>query len=196
MNPDRKIEQEPLPQRILVRWVLWTILLAVASLAATFAAYFFQFSGGLSSDQSVWAQFGDFVGGTVNPILGFLTIIALALTLILQSKQLSISSKELKLSRVELELTRQELRRSAEAQELSEKALRAQASAAERSARLAATNFLLEHYKGEIKKMHGVAYPASDPRLIMLDEIKRREGVLTGMLDTLFTDISGEKNHG
>ena len=188
--------QDSISQSSLIRWVLWTILFAFVSLAVTLAAYFFVFAGEISRDHSIWAEFGDFFGGTVNPILGFLTVISLALTLILQSKQLSISSQELKLSRTELELTRKELRRSAEAQELAEKALRAQASAAERSAKLAATNFLLDHYKGEIKKMQSVAYPANDPRLVMLDEIKRREAVLIEALDSLFTEISTEKDRG
>ena len=192
MNRDLKEKLEGLSQRDLIRWISWTVVAAALALSAAFALYLFNFSSGLSKDQAVWGQFGDFVGGTVNPILGFLTVIALALTIVLQNRQLAMSAHELQLSRTELELTRQELKRSAEAQELSEKALRAQAEAAQSSAKLAATNFLLGHYKDEIKRMQGSAYPSSDPRLTRLAEVQRREIVLTRMLDSLFTELSGE----
>ncbi|MGY2135280.1 hypothetical protein ACW9I8_01515 [Pseudomonas reactans] len=77
---------------------------ALAVVAVVFFLYFYKFGHySLSSDQSVWGTFGDFVGGTINPILSFFGLIALLLTIILQGK--------------ELELTRRELQRSAEAQE-------------------------------------------------------------------------------
>jgi hypothetical protein len=47
-----------------------------------------------------WGTYGDYIGGTVNPILSFLSLIALFVTILLQSR-------ELKLSRMELEETRQ-----------------------------------------------------------------------------------------
>lgn len=137
----------------LMRWTPWIVVLAVVILAAVFAAYFLHFSRyGLSGDTSAWGQFGDFVGGTANPLLGFITIILLVLTIIIQSKQLSISSRELELSRRELELTRTELTRSAQAQELQEEALRAQAKSAEVSARLTAINFMLVNTQLEIDR--------------------------------------------
>lgn len=177
----------------LMRWIAWIVAGASCVLAAVFGLYFIQFSSGsLSTDQAVWGQFGDFVGGTANPILAFLTLSALVLTIILQSKQLSISSRELELSRRELELTREELSRSAHAQELSEKALRAQAATAERSARLSAINFLLDHYKNELHDMRGVAYTASDPRLVRMQLLQRREHQLLAMLDDIFRETSGE----
>ena len=103
----------------LMRWIGWIVAVASSVLAAVFGLYFLQFSNGtLSADLATWGQFGDFVGGTANPILAFLTLNALVLTIVLQSKQLSISSRELELSRRELELTREELSRSAHAHDL------------------------------------------------------------------------------
>jgi len=61
-------------------------------------------------------QFGDYFGGTLNPIFGFASFIALLLTIFYQSK-------ELKLSRTELELSRDELSKSASALALQNKAI-------------------------------------------------------------------------
>lgn len=61
-------------------------------------SYFAQFSGKLSDEQGVWGQFGDFVGGTLNPIFALLSFIALLMTLLIQNKELVISSEELKKS--------------------------------------------------------------------------------------------------
>lgn len=177
----------------LMRWVAWVVAVAACVLASVFWLYASQFAAaGLSNDQTVWGLFGDFVGGTANPILAFLTLIALVVTIVLQSKQLSISSRELQLSRRELELTREELSRSARAQELSEQALRAQATAAERSARLAAINFLLAHYKGELRDMRSNAFTSNDPRLTRMRMLQSREAQLLQMLDEVFNETTGE----
>ncbi|MFA7350962.1 MAG: hypothetical protein WC009_09385 [Methylotenera sp.] len=64
-------------------------------------------------------QFGDYFGGTLNPIFGFASFIALLLTIFYQSK-------ELKLSRTELELSRDELSKSASALALQNKAIELQ----------------------------------------------------------------------
>jgi chromosome segregation ATPase len=147
---------------------------------------------------------GDFIGGVTNPLLGFLTLVILSLTIILQSRQLSISATELELSRKELELTRKELRRSAQAQEQSEKALRVQAEAADRSARLSAINFLLEHYESVIKSLEEGMRRLNnrlgkDPENTLkkmrtldskIDELNNRKSTLINMLDDLFNEIS------
>lgn len=129
-------------------------------------------------------QFGDLFGA-VNATFSGLAFAGLIYAILLQRE-------DLQLQRNELELTRQELQRSAEAQEQSERALRAQAEAAERSARMAATNFLLEHYRSALASMRGIAYAANDPRLQALQELRRKEAVLVGILDRAFLEISGE----
>lgn len=181
----------------LLHWISWVIAFSAGILSAVFGGYILFFGkNDVSDDPAVWGQFGDFVGGTANPILSFLTLIALALTIVLQSRQLSVSSRELELSRNELELTRDELRRSAHAQELSEKALRVQADAAERSARLAGINFLLGYCKAEIGEMKKISYMANDPRLVRMNELQDKERVLLTMLDAFFGELTsrGELN--
>lgn len=43
-----------------------------------------------------WGQFGDFLGGALNPLFGFLSVLALLVTLVLQSRELRLSTKELR----------------------------------------------------------------------------------------------------
>lgn len=69
---------------------------------------------------------GDYFGGMLNPVFGFLSLLALLYTINIQLKALKIQSEELKLTREELEETRKELTRSAEAQEESSKIFRQQ----------------------------------------------------------------------
>ncbi len=58
--------------------------------------YAIKFSGSLSNDPEKWGQFGDYVGGVLNPTFSFLALIAFLATLKLQIRELSLSAKELK----------------------------------------------------------------------------------------------------
>lgn len=98
-------------------WIL--ICASIFFSIAIFTSYFLNFHGGVSLDNADWGTFGDFIGGILNPIFGFLGLIALLWTINLQIK-------ELEATRQELENTRQELARAAKAQENSEVLLRAQ----------------------------------------------------------------------
>ena len=60
-------------------------IVALAVVMLTYAAWF---NGSLSQSQEHWGQFGDFVGGTVNPVLSCLSLLALLLTVNLQLRQL------------------------------------------------------------------------------------------------------------
>ena len=111
----------------------WIAGLGIAWLAFIVLLYLSKFHGELSSDQAVWASFGDFVGGLANPILSLLGLVALLLTIAIQSRELSVSTKQ--------------LRRSALAQELAEASLRDQTETLQRQARLNSVNGLIEVYK-------------------------------------------------
>lgn len=73
------------------------IIVALAAVLALVAAvtYLRYYPGPILQEHSKWGEFGDFFGGTLNPIFGFLTLIALLLTVILQSRELANSTKEL-----------------------------------------------------------------------------------------------------
>lgn len=98
-------------------------ILAMTSATLVFSAYFVRFApnSGFSTINSDWGTFGDFIGGTLNPILSFLALIALLFTIAIQTKGLDLSRRELELTRLELEATRTELKRSATAQEETKK---------------------------------------------------------------------------
>lgn len=96
----------------LFKWLAWILGVASAVVACTFFVYFLNFHGEFSKSKTDWGIFGDFVGGTLNPLLSFLGLIALLLTIVLQSK--------------ELESTRVELKRAASAQENTERVLKEQ----------------------------------------------------------------------
>ncbi|UTW49823.1 putative phage abortive infection protein [Bacterioplanoides sp. SCSIO 12839] len=81
---------------------LFTI--AALALALVLGIYFFKFGGYLSSDQGVWGTFGDFVGGTLNPLLAFASLCAILLTMKMQSDELKTSTNALRQQGEYLEL--------------------------------------------------------------------------------------------
>ncbi len=169
------------------------VLLAAGAiiLVSVFGAYVVFFSRHqFRIDAEAWGQFGDFIGGTANPLLAFLTLTAFILTLLLQNKQLQVSVAALDDSRRELELTRAELERSARAQEQSEKALRAQAEASARNTDLSTLNFLLGAYREELQSFKGMAFIGQDPRAQRPGELRHRLAVLETITDTLFSEVT------
>jgi hypothetical protein len=52
-----------------------------------------------SADNAAWGQLGDFLGGTLNPIFGFLGFTAVLTTLYIQKRELTQTLNELKQSR-------------------------------------------------------------------------------------------------
>lgn len=69
--------------------------LVVMLLAATYGTYLWHFHGPASKDPAAWGQFGDFVGGTLNSLVGLLTVLGLAWTVTLQMRQLDLSRQAL-----------------------------------------------------------------------------------------------------
>ena len=134
---------EDMDSRTLIRGVLGLLLIAAVALAGVFMLYVAHFGYGFLVERDAWGQFGDFFGGTLNPVLSFLGLIALVLTLALQSRQLELTKTEVEHSRLELEATRAELVKSSEAQQATATALAEQSRLASISARLNALNSAL-----------------------------------------------------
>lgn len=82
------------------------MLIALFFVLAVFIAYLRMFNGDLSEDHAKWGTFGDFVGGILNPILAFLSFIALLFTIALQSRDLKVSNETLKETKMELQQSR------------------------------------------------------------------------------------------
>ena len=100
---------------------------AILLLVIVFTVFFIAFVGRGVSTQETWGQFGDFIGGTLNPLFSFLSLIALVLTVALQARQLDLAHEQLENSRDELRATQDELKKSAEAQRASAAAQQEQA---------------------------------------------------------------------
>lgn len=79
------------------------LLIAVISALIVVGVYLYYFSGiPVKVDPAPWGQFGDFFGGTLNPIFGFLSVMALLAALVIQGRELKVSSEELKNSALAL----------------------------------------------------------------------------------------------
>jgi uncharacterized membrane protein len=72
---------------------------AIAALlltGAVFLTYAWNFNSGISSQNTDWGTFGDFIGGTLNPIFGFISVILLFYAVTLQRKELKDTKNALK----------------------------------------------------------------------------------------------------
>jgi len=58
--------------------------------------YLYKYRGTISNDHTRWAEFGDFIGGVLNPVFGFFGLFALLITISLQAKELKLTRIELK----------------------------------------------------------------------------------------------------
>ena len=75
--------------------VLIALLVAVTLMAfGVIGLYSYRFHGSLAADQAVWGQFGDYVGGTLNPLVSSITLLGLLLTVLLQRKELQEASRD------------------------------------------------------------------------------------------------------
>lgn len=102
-------------------WILISFgLFAFFCIVSVFGYYGYIFQNfKIDASTEHFGQFGDFIGGTLNPILAFLSFMALLYTI-------RIQTDELKLSREELEATREELKGSRIAQQEQSESLKLQ----------------------------------------------------------------------
>ncbi len=107
------------------------------------------FFGPLSSKGSTWAQFGDYFGGVLNPVVGLAALIALLWTL--------------KLQREELKTSIDELRKTAEAATAQARTAEQQAEIMIRSARVQG----LAHIERWLKEV----YEPATARLELVEEV-------------------------
>ncbi|WP_162599092.1 hypothetical protein [Pseudomonas aeruginosa] len=70
------------------------LLVPSVILVVALSFYFGSFNSGLSSDQSVWGAFGDYVGGILNPVLTFTTIYLLIKSLDSQNRSLDNAERQ------------------------------------------------------------------------------------------------------
>lgn len=93
------------PYRGLITWVIIVLVLVVSAYVINFyLVHGFSFS----SNSGDWGAFGDYVGGLINPAIGFAGLILLL-------KTLTQNSEMLKATKVELSLSTKELKNSSAA---------------------------------------------------------------------------------
>lgn len=91
-------------QSSLPKWLI--VLTAAGALVFVVAVvpYVLVFgSGQLSTSQDLWGQFGDYLAGTVGPLIAFLAFVGLLWTIHLNQRELRLTKDELELSREALQ---------------------------------------------------------------------------------------------
>lgn len=95
------------------------LIIAICLFIGLIIAYFSFIISQEDTVKSNWGTFGDFIGGTLNPIFALFSLFAIIYTI-------KIQTKELELSREELEATRNELKESRIAQQEQSESLKLQ----------------------------------------------------------------------
>ena len=94
----------------------WLIVLLGIIAACLNGLYFMNFNNGWGN-QADFGAFGDFLGGVLNPVLGFATVGLLIWSLRMQMNELALSREQLTLTRQELKETKEETALSRRAME-------------------------------------------------------------------------------
>lgn len=97
-----------------MRWLLGIGVAATIGVQATFAYNFWNWQWTwplitFSADPANWGQYGDYIGGLLNPIFSSLAFSALVITIVLQGRQIESSEKQLEHNKAQAH--REELQR-------------------------------------------------------------------------------------
>lgn len=84
----------------------WILIIAVCLFIGLIIAYFSFIISQEDTVKSNWGTFGDFIGGTLNPIFALFSLFAIIYTIKIQTKELELSREELEATRKELEGSR------------------------------------------------------------------------------------------
>lgn len=84
-------------------WLKLLVGFSVVAALGVVGMYMWQFTFELSPRQDVWGQFGDYIGGTLNPLFSLTALLALLYTIVLQSRELKHSTIQLAKSAEALE---------------------------------------------------------------------------------------------
>jgi hypothetical protein len=76
------------------------LYIAFALLFIVLSIYFFNFHANFSTDKGDWGAFGDFLGGTLNPLFALLSLFAILYTIKIQTQELQATKEELSKSRI------------------------------------------------------------------------------------------------
>ena len=85
------------------RWLKVLVALSAIAAVIVLGVYVWRFHLGFSEQHENWGQFGDYIGGTLNPLFAFTALLALLYTIVLQSRELRNSAEQLTKSAEALE---------------------------------------------------------------------------------------------
>ena len=85
-------------QKEIPHWLNILVTFSIVVAISLLMLFFWKFHGGLSDGLDKWGQFGDYLGGILNPLFSLTALFALLYTIKLQSKELHESTEQLKAS--------------------------------------------------------------------------------------------------
>lgn len=80
------------------RYMNWILGFAFIFFISVSSFYFVNFNDKLSSSNGDWGTFGDFFGGTLNPLFALLSLLAIIYTIRIQTEELELTRKEMQTS--------------------------------------------------------------------------------------------------
>lgn len=110
-----------------IPWLKPILIIGLLVIIFTISLYIHKFGFGLWDKPDQWGQLGDFFGGVLNPLLGFLSLIFLLITLTQNQKALNQNKKALNQNEQALKINSEELALTREEVSGSRSALEAQA---------------------------------------------------------------------
>ncbi|MBW3513203.1 hypothetical protein KO537_00440 [Shewanella sp. NKUCC01_JLK] len=102
-----KADEKPTDKPISFTWLFVVLGLIAALLLGLYFYHFWYILGLRLGSQSDFGTFGDFLGGVLNPILGFSTVVLLIQSLKTQREELADTRKVLEQTKEEAKLSRQ-----------------------------------------------------------------------------------------
>lgn len=124
----------------------WILVIAIGLFLGLLVFYFINIFNLDTTKKADWGTFGDFIGGTLNPIFALFSLFAIIYTI-------KIQTEELELSREELRETRKELKESRIAQQEQSESLKLQNEATKLQIFENTFFKLLELFNAELKNL-------------------------------------------
>lgn len=85
-------------QKGIPNWLITLVVFSIFIALLLLGLFFWEFHGDLSHKLEEWGQFGDYLGGILNPLFSLTALFALLHTIKLQTKELHESTEQLKAS--------------------------------------------------------------------------------------------------
>lgn len=89
-----------------LKFLNWILVVAILLFIGLLVIYYFNIFPLDATEKGTWGTFGDFIGGTLNPLFALFSLFAIIYTIKIQTKELELSREELEATRKELEGSR------------------------------------------------------------------------------------------